>query len=81
LDKENGDLEKLRMEILELSTSELDRELAEVKNDLIFLEAQISNDLESYSPEQLEKARARIHHFKKKCGIINDEIEKRRKVS
>jgi len=61
------------------TTEELDRDLAEITNDIQFLEEQLECDLASYSLEQLTKAQEKVAGFKKKADLIRVELERREK--
>ena len=58
--------------------AELDRDLAEITNEIQFLEDQLQCDLGSYSPEQLMRGREKIADFKKKAESIQVELERRK---
>jgi hypothetical protein len=78
-DTVSRELEKTRFEVLKLSTSDLERDIAEIKNEINFLEAQVSYDLTSYSPEALERAGSRIQLLKLRAKIMMGEYERRKK--
>jgi hypothetical protein len=59
------------------SARELDRDLAEEIIEASFLEEQITVDLQSYSPSDLQKANERVSVIKKKCELLRAELESR----
>ncbi|MFI5420272.1 MAG: hypothetical protein ACHQ1H_04840 [Nitrososphaerales archaeon] len=63
----------------DLSTEEIDRELAELSFDIGFLEEQVKHDMESYSTKGLKDAHDKIAVLKRKAQIF--EMELRRKNS
>jgi len=73
------ELDETRSDVQRLQTAELERSIAEIKHDINFLEDQIDNDLASYSPIALEKAKLRIQLAKRKAEIMIGEYEKREK--
>ena len=60
-----------------LSTAELDLDLAEISNNVLFLEEQLQADLASYTPEQLEAAYAKISQLKQRSEILGMELDSR----
>jgi hypothetical protein len=73
------ELNDTQSDIQRIPTHELERSIAEIKNDINFLEDQVSSDLGSYSPIALEKAKLRIQLVKRKAEIMIGEYEKREK--
>ena len=61
------------------SVNELDRDLAELKEEIDFLEEQLRSDSRSYSPIKLKSAEEKISHFKKRAKILEDEMARRTK--
>lgn len=78
-ENKDEELSKFSKIVSNFSIAELDRDLAEAKNDIEFLEFQIKVDLGSYAPEDLEAARARIDLLKRKVDILEREIANRTK--
>lgn len=77
-DTEKSEEIKVNAAIRNLSLEELDRDLAEIACEIDFLEAQLSCDLRSYSPEALMEAREKISRFKKRAQILDIELGKRK---
>ena len=75
--KLDQELIALRKAVPTLSSQEIDRDLAEVLLEIRFLEEQLRNDLRSYSGEGLERANARVSHFKKRAEILKIELDRR----
>jgi len=61
-------------EIRNLSVSDLERDIAEIKNDIYFLESQVKADLESYTSDQLHHALGKISHFMKKEELLKSRL-------
>jgi hypothetical protein len=61
------------------TVNELDRDLAELKEEINFLEEQLRADSRSYSPIKLKSAVEKISHFKKRAEILEDEMTRRTK--
>jgi len=80
----SGDSQELRdleTRISKLPIEELDRNFAELCNDVDFLEAQVNCDLGSFSPKDLHDANERISGLKKQRNLMKIELEKRQKSS
>jgi hypothetical protein len=71
------ELTKLQKEARTLTKEELDRDFAELCNDLRFLESQVQADLGSYDPEGLSFAYAKISRLKPKLKILKVELARR----
>jgi hypothetical protein len=71
------EFEEIELEILDILTSELDRYYVELSSEIDFLEAQIKADTESYSSSQLQIAKDKIDHCKKRAVAMKIELEKR----
>jgi hypothetical protein len=71
------ELELLQAEIHGISTEALDRDIAEFSIDVRFLESQVQADFPYYSPENLEKAKKKIHHIRQKIEILKIELDSR----
>ena len=67
----------LRERAQTLSSTELDRDLAELSIEIAFLENQVQADLGSYSSEDLELAYEKISHFRQRAEILRVELSKR----
>ena len=78
-DSMSKELAQTRSEVQKILTSNLERDIAEIKNDINFLEDQVKYDLGSYTPEALGRAKARIELTKRKAEIMMEEYEKREK--
>jgi hypothetical protein len=68
-----------KKKVRDLSTEEIDRELAELSFDIGFLEEQVKYDMESYSTKGLKDAHDKIAVLKRKARIFETEL--RRKTS
>ena len=77
-DERRKELESLRGDVLKLTSEELDRDLAELNHEIQFLEEQMRVDIGSYPPAELERANAKIVHFKQKAEILKMEISSRK---
>jgi len=78
---ENHD-DELDTKILEsharsISREDLGREIAELSNDLAFLESQVQSDLASYSDHELEIAKTKIARVERKLNIFKIELSGR----
>ena len=74
---ENLDTVALRKKAQGLPIQELDRDVAELSNDIKFLESQLKEDLASYSSEELSIAHRKIANYKLKLEILEAEITQR----
>jgi len=74
---ENLDTVALRKKAQGLPIQELDRDVAELSNDIKFLESQLKEDLISYSSEELSIAHRKIANYKLKLEILEAEITQR----
>lgn len=70
-------LSSFSKKVSKLSQAELDRDPAEARIDIDFLESQIKADLGSYSPHDLQRARTRILFLKRRAEIIEKELLKK----
>jgi hypothetical protein len=75
--KLNQDLVSLQAVVPKLPSDELERDFAEVSMDILFLEAQITADLGSYFPKELEKANGKIACVKQRAEILKIELSRR----
>jgi len=75
--KLNQELLSLQAKVLDLPLDELGRDLAEVSIDLAFLEAQLSVDIGSYSPKELERANEKVSYLKQRAEILKIELSRR----
>ena len=75
------ELEKFSGKVKKQDQPELDRDLAEVKIDIDFLESQIKADFGCYSPQELQRAQARVLFLKRKAEIIEKELSKKKRSS
>jgi len=73
-------LSSFSKKVSKLSLAELDRDLAETRIDIDFLESQIKADFGSYSPQDLQRARTRILFSKRKAEIVEKELAKKNKL-
>ena len=76
-EEDEKELFEFTKEVQELSTTELDRDLAEIRIDIEFHEVQVRADLGSFTPKSLEQARAKIQLMKRKVEIMEREYSKR----
>jgi len=76
-DELGPELLNLQRKAQTLTKDELDRDLAELSNDIDFLERQIRADLASYSPEELSAAHRMIACINQKVEILKIELAKR----
>jgi hypothetical protein len=74
-------LEAFSKKVSKLAIEELDRDLAEAKIDIDFLQSQIKADLGSYSPEELQRAEAKILFLQRTAEIIENELSRKKKDS
>lgn len=72
-DEQDLDFVSLRLKVHIQSLDELDRDFAEITNDITFLESQVECDLGSYTSEQLAAFYKRISRMKKKAEILKAE--------
>ena len=63
-----GDIES---EINELSFEELERNISEIKNEILFLTSQVGADLGDYEPDSLRSAIAKISLLKRKEAMMD----------
>jgi hypothetical protein len=56
-----------------LAQDDLERDIAEITNELVFLEVQVKADLTSYSSQDLSYAYEKIPYFKLKLEILKFE--------
>jgi len=75
--KLNQELLTLQAEAHELSSDNLDRDLAELSHEIEFLDEQVRVDIESYSPEQLAEAWGKIAYLKQRADILKVELDRR----
>ena len=64
--KSEAEFGEFEPEIQKLSDGDLEREISELKNDIEFLISQVRVDLESYAPNDLQHAVAKISYHKRK---------------
>ena len=64
--KSEAEFGEFEPEIEKLSDGDLEREISELKNDIEFLISQVRVDLESYPPNDLQHAVAKISYHKRK---------------
>jgi len=76
----NLDLATLQEKVQKFTKEELDRDIAELSNDIDFLESQVEADLGSFSPEELTTAYGKIDRRKQKLEILKVELAKRNQV-
>jgi hypothetical protein len=76
-DKLDEELQSLRARVPTLPSEVLARDLAEISNDIEFLEVQLQADYASYSVKDLERANQKISHFKLKAEVIEIELRRR----
>jgi len=74
-DRKSDDLYSFREKIRKTPSELLERDLAELLNDIQFLEAQVDCDIGSYSMKELEKAKEKIAKLKQKADIIKFELQ------
>jgi MEDS: MEthanogen/methylotroph, DcmR Sensory domain len=70
-------MKALEKRIKTLSKEELDREIAELSNDLNFLESQVQADFESYSSDALIASSRKIADIKRKLELHKIELARR----
>jgi t-SNARE complex subunit (syntaxin) len=69
---------EMKNQVRNLTKGELDREIAELSNDVDFLESQVQADLKSYSSEELETANRKIAGVKRKLEFFKKELARRK---
>ncbi|MFI5420189.1 MAG: RAD55 family ATPase [Nitrososphaerales archaeon] len=77
LTKSEAEFGEFEPEIQELSDGALERDISELKNDIEFLISQVRVDLESYSPNDLQHAVAKISYHKRKEEKLRSEHARR----
>jgi hypothetical protein len=76
-DKEDPELISFRKEVQGLSSEILDRDLAELSNDIEFLEIQVDSDPGGYTLKELHSAREKISGLREKAEICRAELRNR----
>ena len=74
---EKIDIVALQKKAQTLTVEELNRDVAELSNDINFLESQVQADLTSYSSEELTIALRKIAYRKRKLEILEAELTQR----
>ena len=70
-------LTKFAEEIQNLSTDEIERDIAEIENDVTFLEVQVKIDAGSYTPTDLKHAKSKINLTRRKAELLKREFGSR----
>jgi len=76
-DRAGKELLSFSAKISKLSSPQLDRDLAELKIDINFLEEQVKADPRSYSPQEFRRSQTRILFLKSKAQLIEKELDKK----
>ena len=74
-DRSETDLALLHERARNLSSDELDRELADLSNEVEFLEKQLECDIGSYTTQALERANQKVSKFKLRAEILKVELD------
>ena len=74
----NLDLATFEKMVQTLTKEELDRDIAELGNEIIFLEQQVHVDLKSYSPSELKAANRKVAGNKRKLEMLKKELARRK---
>jgi len=77
---EKSDTFEFQKKARSLTVEELDRDVAELSNDVKFLESQLQADLTSYSSAELAIAQRKIANRKRRLEILEAELTQRGRV-
>jgi hypothetical protein len=72
-----AELIKFTEAIQSLPTDEIERDIAEIENDVSFLEAQIRIDARSYTQTDLKHAKSKINLTRRKAELLKREYRSR----
>ena len=76
-ERTNKDFSYIERRVRTLTSEILDRNLAELRCEVEFLQAQIEADIENLTPSQLERASEKLSFFREKAEIVRLELEDR----
>ena len=68
--------EALRQKLHSMTMAEVDRDLAEISTEVMFLQEQVKCDFKSYSPEDLTYAYEKIAHLKRTVEILTIKMSR-----